>query len=252
MPDFHDPGMTPRKTGGRTCRPGKRNIPFGLILGGNMAGLPTITGFRRSPDGGRGLARDLRVRWALEEAGQPYAVELLDFAELKSPRHLARNPFGQIPTYAAEGLVLFESGAILWHLGQKHPVLLPTGPEARARAVMWMFAALNTVEPPIFEFSLARVLERERPWFAERQEMLAGRIRAVLGRLADRLGQGVWLEAEFSAGDLLMVSVLRRLGGAGIVEDWPNLANYVARGEARPAFQRALAAQRAEAARARG
>ncbi|MFC3087524.1 glutathione S-transferase family protein [Tabrizicola soli] len=219
-----------------------------------MAGLPTITGFRRSPDGGRGLARDLRVRWALEEAGQSYAVELLDFAELKSHRHLARNPFGQIPTYASEGLVLFESGAILWHLGQEHPVLLPAESKARARAVMWMFAALNTVEPPIFESSLARVLERDRPWFAERQEMLEGRVRGVLGRLADRLGQGEWLEARFSAGDLLMVSVLRRLGGTGIIEDWPNLAGYVARGEARPAFQRALAAQRteAEAVRARG
>lgn len=219
-----------------------------------MAGLPTITGFRRSPDGGRGLARDLRVRWALEEAGQSYAVELLDFAELKSHRHLARNPFGQIPTYASEGLVLFESGAILWHLGQEHPVLLPAESKAQARAVMWMFAALNTVEPPIFEFSLAWVLERDRPWFAERQEMLEGRVRGVLGRLSDRLGQGEWLEARFSAGDLLMVSVLRRLGGTGIVEDWPNLAGYVARGEARPAFQRALAAQRteAEAARARG
>ncbi len=219
-----------------------------------MAGLPTITGFRRSPDGGRGLARDLRVRWALEEAGQSYAVELLDFAELKSHRHLARNPFGQIPTYASEGLVLFESGAILWHLGQEHPVLLPAESKARARAVMWMFAALNTVEPPIFEFSLVRVLERDRPWFAERQEMLEGRVRGVLGRLSDRLGQGEWLEARFSAGDLLMVSVLRRLGGTGIVEDWPNLAGYVARGEARPAFQRALAAQRteAEAVRARG
>lgn len=168
-------------------------------------------------------------------------MELLDFAELKSHRHLARNPFGQIPTYAAEGLVLFESGAILWHLGQEHPVLLPAGSKARARAVMWMFAALNTVEPPIFEFSLARVLERGRPWFAERQEMLERRIRGVLGRLADRLEQGEWLEARFSAGDLLMVSVLRRLDGAGIVEDWPNLT-----------FQRALAAQRTEAARARG
>lgn len=216
-----------------------------------MTKLPVVTGFRKSPDGGRGLARDLRVRWALEEIGQPYVVELLDFAEMKEARHLARHPFGQIPTYEAEGLALFESGAILLHLGQAHPVLLPVDPSARARAVQWMFAAVSTVEPPIFEFSLATVLERDKPWFAERQEMLAGRIRTVLGRLSDRLGQGDWLEEGFTAGDLMLVSVLRRLAGHGIIEDFPELLAYVARGEGRPAFQRALAAQRAEAEAAR-
>lgn len=206
----------------------------------------TITAFERSPDRGRGLARDMRVRWALEEIGQPYDVRLLSFEAMKQPGHLARNPFGQIPTYEAGPLVLFESGAILMHLAERHPgVLLPVDPDARARAVMWMFAALSTLEPPILEFTMPMIVERGEPWFEQRQPMLEARVRTRLGQLSAHLGGREWLDGGFSAGDLLMISVLQRLGTSGLVAADPTLAAYVARGEARPAYQRAFAAQRA-------
>ena len=216
---------------------------------------PTITAFERSPDRGRGLARDMRVRWALEEVGQPYDVRLQSFEALKQPAHLARNPFGQIPTYEEGGLVLFESGAILMQVAQKHPgVLLPDDPEARARAIMWMFAALSTIEPPVLEFTMAWVFERDKPWYEARQPMLEARVRNRLKQLSDHLGDADWLDGAFSAGDLLMISVLLRLGSTGVVNDSPSLAAYVARGEARPAYKRAFAAQYAvfEAASAAG
>lgn len=204
---------------------------------------PTITAFLTSPDRGRGLARDMRVRWALEEVGQPYDVRLLSFAQMKEPAHLALQPFGQIPTYEDGDLVLFESGAIIHHLAQHHSGLLPEDPHARARAVNWMFAALNTLEPPIVEFGMATILERDKPWFAQRQPMLEKRVRTRLGQLSARLGEADWLDGRFSAGDLLMVSVLRRLGNSTLVQEHPNLAAYVARGAARPAYQRAFDAQ---------
>ena len=204
---------------------------------------PIITAFERSPDRGRGLARDMRVRWALEEVGQGYDVRLLSFRHLKQPAHLALNPFGQIPTYEEGDLALFESGAILLHVAERHRGLLPEDTNARARAIAWMFAALSTVEPPIVEFGMARILERDKPWFDLRQPLLEERVRARLGQLATRLGDADWLDGAFSAGDLLMVTVLRRLEGSGLVEEFPNLAAYVARGEARPAYQRAFAAQ---------
>ncbi len=213
---------------------------------------PTITAFERSPDRGRGLARDMRVRWALEEAGQPYDVRLVSFQQMKQPAHLALHPFGQIPTYEEGGLALFESGAIILHLAQRHPGLLPIEADARARAIAWMFAALNTVEPPIVEFGMSKLFERDKPWFAERQPMLEDRVRTRLGQLSSRLGDADWLDGAFSAGDLLMVTVLRRLDGHGMVEEFPNLAAYVARGEARPAYQRAFAAQLAVFAAAGG
>jgi glutathione S-transferase len=203
----------------------------------------TITAFERSPDRGRGLARDMPVRWALEEVGQPYQVRLLSFDAMKEPPHLARNPFGQIPTYEEGDLVLFESGAIIQHIAGRHPGLLPDDAEARSRAVMWMFAAINTLEPPIFDYALTTILERDRPWYEDRLSMLDQRARNQLGRLAERLGDADWLDGAFSAGDLLMVSVLRRLGSSGMLGDYPNLAAYVARGEARPAFKRAFADQ---------
>jgi glutathione S-transferase len=205
----------------------------------------TITAFEQSPDRGRGLARDMRVRWALEEAGVPYEVRLLSFAAMKEPAHRRCNPFGQIPTYEDGDLVLFESGAILLQIAQQHAGLLPDEPRARARAITWMFAAINTVEPPIAEFGLSALLERDRPWFAERQRMLEERVRHRMVELSARLGDAEWLDAAFSAGDLLMVTVLRRLTVSGILADHPNLAAYVARTEARPAYQRAFAAQRA-------
>ena len=203
---------------------------------------PTLTAFEHSPDQGRGLARDLPVRWALEEAGQAYAVRLLSFAALKAPAHRALHPFGQIPTYEEDGLVLFESGAIVLHLAERHPGLLPREAPARARAIMWMFAALNTVEPPIFERSLALITERGQPWHAQRLPLLEERVRIRLADLSTALGSQAWLEGAFSAADLLMVGVLRRLKGSGLLEHHANLPPYVARGEARPAFQRAFAA----------
>jgi glutathione S-transferase len=204
---------------------------------------PTITAFERSPDRGRGLARDMRVRWALEEVGQPYGVRLLSFGEMKEPAHRRLHPFGQIPTYEEGDLALFESGAIILHIAERHPGLLPAEANARARAIAWMFAALNTVEPPIVERSMAVLLERDKPRHAERLAMLEDRVQARLGELSIRLGDAEWLDGAFSAGDLLMVTVLRRLDGSGLVEKHPNLSAYVARGEARPAYRRAFDAQ---------
>lgn len=200
----------------------------------------TITAFADSPDRGTGQARDMRVRWALEELGLPYAVRLLSFSALKAPAHRALHPFGQIPTYEEDGLALFESGAIIAHLAGRHAGLLPEEVNACARALAWMFAALNTVEPAIVEQEMAIILEYDKAWYAARLPMLEGRVRARLDALSHRLGDGEWLDGAFSAGDLLMVSVLRRLEGWGVLEDYPNLAAYVARGEARPAFQRAF------------
>jgi len=202
--------------------------------------IPTITAFERSPDRGRGLARDMRVRWALEEVGQPYDVRLLSFNQMKEPAHRALNPFGQIPSYEEGDLTLFESGAIVLHIAQRHAGLLPDEQNARARAITWMFAALNTVEPPIVERSMAALLDRDRSWYAERLPILEERVNGRLGELSGRLGQAHWLDADFSAGDLLMVTVLRRLSGSVILEKYPNLCAYVARGEARPAYQRAF------------
>jgi glutathione S-transferase len=204
---------------------------------------PTITAFERSPDRGRGLARDMRVRWALEEVGQPYAVRLVSFAEMKQPAHLALNPFGQIPTYEDGDLALFETGAIVFHIAQRHAGLLADDADARARAIAWMFAALNTLEPPILERSFAFLLERDKPWYDARRPMLDERVRVRLGELSRRLGDADWLDGAFSAGDLLMVTVLRRLEGSGLLEEHPNLGAYIARGEARPAYRRAFAAQ---------
>ncbi|EJB03706.1 glutathione S-transferase [Rhizobium sp. BK619] len=203
----------------------------------------TITAFERSPDRGRGLARDMRVRWALEEAGQPYEVRLVSFKTMKEPAHLALHPFGQIPTYEEGDLTLFESGAIVFHIAERHAGLLPADANARARAVTWMFAALNTVEPPIFERSLATILERDEPWYEQRLRALGDSIRKRLDSLSARLGDADWLDGAFSAGDLLMVTVLLRAQASGLLEEYPNLAAYVARGEARPAYQRAFAAQ---------
>ena len=204
---------------------------------------PVITAFERSPDCGRGLARDMPVRWALEETGQAYGVRLVAFDAMKAPAHLARNPFGQIPTYEEGDLVLFESGAIVFHIAARHAGLLPEDANARARAIAWMFAALNTVEPPVFERDLAPFLDRDQPWLERRLRSLEESIRNRLDYLSRRLGDSDWLDGAFSAGDLLMITVLRRLQGSSILEDYPNIAAYVARGETRPAFKRAFDAQ---------
>lgn len=212
----------------------------------------TITAFERSPDGGKGLARDTRVRWALEEAGQPYEVRLVSFADMKKPAHLARHPFGQIPTYEEGDLTLFETGAIVFHIAQRHVGLLPEDAAARARAITWMFAALNTVEPPILELVTVKVFEGDKPWSPERLPLVMDRIRARLAPLSARLGDGEWLDGAFSVGDLLMVSVLLRLRMSGLLDEFPNLARYVARGERRPAYRRAFASQLAVNAPAGG
>jgi glutathione S-transferase len=204
---------------------------------------PIITAFERSPDRGRGLARDMRVRWALEEVGQPYEVRLVSFREMKEPAHRALQPFGQIPTYLEGELALFESGAIVFHIAERHAGLLPDDANARARAIAWMFAALSTVEPPIVDREIATYLEGEETWYAQRLAVVEDRIRGRLGELSARLGDAGWLDGAFSAADLLMVHVLQRLSGSGILEEYPNVAAYVARGEARPAFRRAFAAQ---------
>jgi len=203
----------------------------------------TITAFEHSPDGGRGLARDTRVRWALEEVGQRYEVRPVSFQAMKERAHLALHPFGQIPTYEEGGLTLFETGAIVLHIAERHAGLLPDDADARARAITWMFAALNTVEPPILDLTIARIVEGDRPWAQERLPLVRDRIRDRLGQLSRRLGEAEWLDGGFSAGDLMMVSVLIRLQISGILNEYPNLAAYVARGEARPAYQRAFAAQ---------
>jgi glutathione S-transferase len=204
---------------------------------------PTITAFAMSPDRGKGQARDMRLRWALEEVGQPYDVRLVSFSEMKKPAHRALHPFGQIPTYEEGNLALFESGAIVFHVAEGHRGLLPDDANARARAVTWMFAALNTVEPPIVDREIATLLERDEIWYEQRLRVVEGRIRDRLGELSDRLGDTDWLDGAFSAGDLLMVTVLRRLNGSAMLDAYPNLSAYVARGEARPAFRRAFAAQ---------
>jgi glutathione S-transferase len=203
----------------------------------------TITAFERSPDGGKGLARDTRVRWALEEVGQPYEVRLVSFRAMKEPAHLALHPFGKIPTYEEGELVLFETGAIIFHIARRHAGLLPEDANARARAITWMFAALNTVEPPILELETARLLERDKPWSKARMPLVEDRVRDRLKQLSVRLGDADWLDGAFSAGDLLMASVLLRVRSSGILDEYPNLSAYLARGEARPAYRRAFAAQ---------
>jgi glutathione S-transferase len=205
----------------------------------------TITAFERSPDRGKGLARDMRIRWALEEVGQPYDVRLLSFKAMKEPAHLALQPFGQIPTYEEGDLALFESGAIVLHIAGQHAGLLPNDANARARAITWMFAAVSTMEPTIVDREIARYLEGDRTWYEERRTMIEERIRKRLRELSNRLGDADWLDGAFSAGDLLMVSVLLWLKGSGMLDEYTNLAAYVARGEARPAYKRAFDAQRA-------
>jgi len=203
----------------------------------------TITAFERSPDGGKGLARDTRVRWALEEVGQPYDVRLVSFRAMKEPAHLALHPFGQIPTYEEGDLALFETGSIVLHIAERHGSLLPSDANARARAITWMFAAINTVEPPILELSIAKVIERDKPWHAERLPLVADRVRDRLKQLSARLGDAEWLDGAFSAGDLMMGSVLLRARPSGLLDEFANLAAYVARAEARPAYRRAFADQ---------
>lgn len=203
----------------------------------------TITAFANSLDQGRGLARDMIVRWALEEVGQPYEQRLIPWADFKKPEHRQRQPFGQIPTYEEGDLVLFESGAIVLHIAERFPGLLPAEPNARARAKSWMFAAVSSIEPLIVQMEVSEYLESNKSWNAERMPLVADRVRNRLAELSARLGGADWLDGDFSAADVLMVQVLRRLEGQAPLTEFPLLAAYVERGKARPAFQRAFAAQ---------
>jgi len=205
---------------------------------------PVITAFDWVPDFARGQVRDLRVRWALEEVGQPYDVRYLSQGEQKGAPHRAFQPFGQVPTYEADGLTLFESGAIVHHIADTHDGLFPRDTNGRARAIEWMFAALNTVEPPIADHAIATLFEADRPWSKPRLPSILARVDGRLSELSARLGDKDWLDGDtFTAGDLLMVAVLRVLDGDAALASYPNLVAYVARGTARPAFKRALDAQ---------
>jgi len=203
----------------------------------------TITAFERSPDGGKGLSRDVRVRWALEEVGQPYDVQLVSFAAMKEPAYRALQPFGQIPVYIEGDLVLFESGSIILHIAERHGGLVPSDANGRARAITWMFAAIGTVEPPILDLVTVKLIEGREPWAAQRLPLVEARIHTRLHELANQLGDKEWLEGAFSAGDLMMIHVLQRLKPSGLLSQHPTLTAYIARGEARPAYQRAFAAQ---------
>jgi glutathione S-transferase len=213
---------------------------------------PTITGFCNSPDEGKGMARDFRVRWALEEVGLPYAMDFVPMAELKKPAYLARHPFGKIPVYEEDGMVLFETGAIVLHIAARHAGLLPADEKRRTQAIVWTFAALSTVEPPILEREAILHLEQDTPWSEQRMPLGEDRVRDRLRQLASRLGDADWLDGDFTCGDLMTIDVLRRLEGSGLIEEFPNLAAWIARGEARPAFGRALEAQRADWERQQG
>jgi glutathione S-transferase len=218
-------------------------LPIEIMSKGEITMTPAITAFERSPDGGMGLARDTRVRWALEEVGQPYNVQGVSFRAMKEPAHLALHPFGQIPTYQEGDLVLFESGAIILHIADHHEGLLPYEANARARAITWMFAAISTIEPVIIERENTRFQESDKTWYAQRMPVVEDRIRVRLRELSNRLGDADWLDGAFSAGDLIMISVLLRLKPTGMLGEYQNLSAFVARGEARPAYKRAFAAQ---------
>jgi glutathione S-transferase len=204
---------------------------------------PTITAYDWVPDFAKGLVRDLRVRWALEEVGQPYGVRYNEQGSQKAPSHRAIQPFGQVPTFEDGDLTLFESGAIVLHIAGQRPGLMPSDPNGRARAVEWVIAALNTVEPPIMDYAIATLFEADKPWSRQRLPSVRARIDERLGELSDRLGQGEWLDGAFTAGDLMTIAVLRQIAGTDMLDSYPNLVAYVARGEARPAFRKALADQ---------
>lgn len=203
----------------------------------------TITAFANSLDQGSGLARDMIVRWALEEVGQPYEARLVPWADFKKPEHRKRHPFGQIPTYEEGDLVLFESGAIVLHIAERFPGLLPADANARARAIAWMFAAVSDVEPLIVQREVVEYMESDKSWAAERMAMVEQRIRDRFAQLSAHLGGSDWIDGAFSAADVLLVQALRRLEGQTPLTEFPTLVAYVERGKARPAFKRAFAAQ---------
>lgn len=205
-----------------------------------------ITAYDWVPDFAKGFVRDVRARWALEEVGEAYDVRYLPQGDQKQPDHRTLQPFGQVPTLEEDGLTLFESGAIVHHIANTRPGLLPSHPAARARAIEWMFAALNTVEPPVMDMAIVTLFEAGKSWSGPRKPSVAARIDERLAELSKRLGDSDWLDGEtFTAGDLLMADVLRNARSFGALDAYPNLSAYVDRATARPAFRRALAAQMA-------
>jgi len=189
------------------------------------------------------LVRDLRVRWALEEIGRPYRVRLLDVTKPRPEEYFCEQPFGQVPAYRDDEVQLFESGAILIHLGLQDDRLLPTDPAQRMRAIAWVIASLNSVEPAIFPLLMINVFNKGEPWTEEARPKFMERLQSRLQCMSDALGDKEWLEGRFTIADLMLVTVLRQLRGGKTVDHFPNLAALIARGEARPAFQRALADQ---------
>ena len=210
-----------------------------------MTDRPVITAFKWVPEFARGLVRDLRVRWALEEVGQLYDVRLVDGTSVKAEPHRRLQPFGQVPTLEDDDVAMFESGAILLHIARKYPGLLPTNPQGAAHAEQWVFAAMTSVEPAVMDLAMVNVFEADRPWAEDRRPLSETRVRGRLQDLSNRLGDKPYLEGEFTAGDLMMASVLRGIPAA-LLGEFPSLAAYLARCEARPAFRRALAAQLAD------
>ena len=202
-----------------------------------------VTAFRWVPDFAAGLVRDLRIRWALEEIGRPYRVRLFDALNPRPADYFLEQPFGQVPAYRDDEVQLFESGAILIHLGLGDERLLPTDANGRGRGIAWLIAALNSVEPMIFELINIDIFNRGQDWTKERRPQVVEKIEARLQLLADALGNKEWFEDRFSIGDLMMVAVLRTLRHTDLVSRQPRLAALVERGEARGAFQRALADQ---------
>jgi glutathione S-transferase len=202
-----------------------------------------VTAFRWVPPFAAGLVRDLRIRWALEEIERPYRVRLLDALNPRPHDYFAEQPFGQVPAYRDNEVQLFESGAILIHLGLQDERLLPSDASGRMRAIAWLVAALNSVEPIFFELATINIFAKGEAWTEERKPQVIENIRKRLALLAEALGDQDWFEGRFTIGNLMMVSVLRNLRKSGLVEEQPALAAFQQRGEERPAFQRALADQ---------
>lgn len=200
-----------------------------------------ITAFRWVPPFAEGLVRDLRARWVLEEAGLDYRVRLLD--QKRPPEYLREQPFDQVPCFSDGVVQIFESGAIVQYVGEKSEALLPHDPQGRYRAIQWTYAALNSVEPAIQNLAMIDLFCTKEEWAKLRRPAAADFVRLKLKRLSDWLGDRYWLEDRFTIGDLMMISVLRILRHTDIVSEFPNLAAYVKRGEARPAFRQALSDQ---------
>ena len=203
----------------------------------------TLYAFKWVPDFAQGLVRDLRVRWALEEAGIPYTEKLLGLGDGDSPEHRKLHPWGQVPVIEEDGVVLFESAAIVQYIAERSEVLSPRDPVGKAKVAQWLFAAMNSVEPHISNLANIDIFYAEEEWAKLRRPSQEAFARMKLASLAKRLAGREWLEDRFTAADLMMVTVLRNLRYTDIVTADPVLGPYVARGEARPAFQRALAAQ---------